>query len=100
MGNYINVSIPRMKGMGDGLHADIEKIPQFINELDDSMRNLGQCWEGPAWMTFQQQVESDILNVLDVYDWMRRFLQALSEGEKIYGTCEKNTYDFIDKVRI
>lgn len=100
MSNYIKVSIPKMKSDGDQLHADIEKIPQFIRELDGAMKTLGTCWEGPAWIAFQQQVESDILNMLDVYDWLRKFLQELSEAEKIYGTCEEKSYDYIDKVRI
>lgn len=100
MSNFVKVSVPRMKNDGDQLYADIEKIPQFVRELDDAMRDLGTCWEGPAWIAFQQQVESDILNMLDMYDWLREFMKALSESEKEYGNCERKCYDCIDKVRI
>ena len=100
MGNYVKVSIPRMKNSGEELDADIRQIPQFVRGLDDAMRHLGSCWEGPAWITFQQQVESDILNILEVYDWLRQFLQAFSDGEEIYGICEKESYDCIKRVRI
>jgi len=100
MNNHIKVSVPKMKNSGDQLHGDMDKIPQFIQELDASMKQLGNCWEGPAWIAFQQQVQSDILNMLDVYDWLRKFLQALSEAEKVYGDCEQRSYDCIDRVRI
>ncbi len=100
MSNYIKVSIPGMKNNGDELETSIGRIPQFVRELDDSMKSLGACWEGPAWLAFRQQVESDILNILEVYDWLCHFLQVLSEGEKIYETCEKESYDCIDKIHI
>lgn len=100
MSNYIKVSVPKMKNDGEQLHADIEKIPQFVRELDASMKALGTCWDGPAWAAFQQQVESDILNMLDMYDWLRRFMQALSDGEKEYGACEQKSYNCVENVRI
>jgi len=100
MSNHIRVSIPKMEGDGDRLHADMEKIPQFIQELEASMNRLGACWEGPAWITFQQQVQSDILNMLDVYEWLRKYAQAMSDSEKAYGNCERKSYDSIDQVRI
>lgn len=100
MGSYIKVSVPRMEETGERLHTGIDKIPQFIHELDEAMKNLGACWSGPAWIGFQQQVESDILNMLDVYNWMREFLETMSQAEKVYGDCEKNSYNQIDRVRI
>ena len=66
MSNYIKVSVPKMKRNAEQLQANVDKIPQFVNSLDASMKNLGACWEGPAWIAFQQQVESDILYLLDV----------------------------------
>lgn len=100
MSNHVKVSIPRMTQDADKLQSDFQRIPQFIQELDGSMKRLGGCWEGPAWIAFQQQVESDILNMLDVYDWLRKLLQAMSEAEKIYGDSEKRSYDCVDAVRI
>ena len=100
MSNHIRVSIPRMKADGDDLHAEIEKIPQFVNELQGAMNDLGRCWEGPAWITFQQQVNSDIENMMSVYEWLRKVVEALSEAEKAYGDCEKSSYDCVDRIRI
>lgn len=100
MSNHIKVSVPRMKSDGELLQADAEKIPQFIRELDAAMKKLGTCWEGPAWVTFQNQVESDILYMLDVYDWLKEFMQAMSEAEKIYGNSEKKSYDCVDAIRV
>ena len=53
MANRIKVSVPQMKDDQDTIHAVAETIPQFVQELDGSMRSLGTCWEGPAWETYQ-----------------------------------------------
>lgn len=100
MNNYIKVSVPKLKRTGETVHTDAEKIPQFVQELEDTMKSLGSCWEGPAWNAFQQQVKSDILNILEVYDWLRKYLEAASEVEKVYGNCERQSYDCVDKVHI
>ena len=52
MSNYVKVSVPRMKSDSEELHAKIEKIPQFIHELDASMKALGDCWTGYSWESF------------------------------------------------
>lgn len=100
MSNHVKVSVPNMKRDGERLHTGAEQIPKFVRELEGAMRSLGTCWEGPAWIAFQQQVESDILNMLDVYDWMRRYLQALSDAEKVYGSCEEQSYECVERVRV
>ena len=100
MTNYIKVSVPKMKSDWERLQTEVEKIPKFIDELDSSMRGLSQCWDGPAWVAFQQQVESDIVNMLDVYDWLKRLLLAMSDVEKIYGESEERNYSCVEKVRI
>ena len=89
-----------MKADSDRLHENMERIPQFVRDLDATMKSLGACWEGPAWITFQQQVESDILNMLDLYDWLRNYLQAISGAEKIYGENEEKNYRTIEKLHI
>lgn len=100
MGKHIRVSIPQMQRDGEKLHTQMEKIPQFVRELENAMQNLGSCWDGPAWITFQQQVASDILQMMEVYDWLRKYVQSLSEAEKAYGEGEKNGYESIKSVRI
>lgn len=100
MSNYVKVSVSRMKEDGERLHIQTERIPQFVRELESSMRSLGTCWEGPAWIAFQQQVESDIINMLDTYDWLRKYMQALSDAEKVYGDCEEKSYSGVERVRV
>ena len=100
MSNYIKVSVPKMKIDWERLQTEVEKIPEFISELDSSMKGLSQCWDGPAWVAFQQQVESDIVNMLDVYDWLRILVTTMSDVEKIYGDSEERSYSCVEKVRI
>ena len=100
MANQIKVSVPRMKSDREQLQTELEKIPSYVQDLEASMKQLGTCWDGPAWLSFQSQVSSDILNMLDLYDWIRGYLERLSEAEKVYGECEKKGYEFVDKVRV
>lgn len=98
-GNW-RVSTPRMKQDEDEIQSQTDQIPTFIQELDASMKRLGQCWDGPAWLTFQQQVELDIQNMLDIYDWMKDFLQAFSQSAKKYGEAEEKSYTAVENVKI
>lgn len=100
MTNHIKVSIPRMKEDGEKFSAYAEKIPIFVQELDNAMKELGRCWEGPAWILFQDQVESDILNMLEIYDWLKDVINTMYETEKLFGESEKRSYHCVDAVRI
>ena len=100
MSNYVKVSVPKMKSDSEELHAKIEKIPQFVHELDASMKALGDCWTGYSWEAFQMQMETDIVNMLDLYDWLRNLQQKCSDAEKKYGESEENSYNCVDRVRI
>lgn len=100
MSDYIKVSIPKMKQDGEKIKANVDKIPEFVQELDEVMKKLGSCWDGPAWITFQGQVESDILYMLNFYDWIRDYFGVLSDAEKLFGDNEKKTYDFVNDVKI
>ena len=98
MGNHLKVSVPRMKNDGEKLQKGFESIPQMIEKLDVSMAKLAQCWKGPAHSVFREQVEKDITNMLDVYQWMKKFLEAHGEAQKVYGNCEQKTFDCISGI--
>ena len=100
MSSNWKVSTPRMKQDEEDIQAQTDQIPKFIQELDASMKRLGQCWDGPAWLVFQQQVESDIQNMLDIYDWMKDYLQALSQSAEKYGEAEKKSYSAVENLKI
>ena len=100
MSNLIKVSVPKMNGDCEKLQADFQKIPDVIHDLEDAIKRLGTCWEGPAWIAFQQQVQTDINNMYELCEDLKGYLQSMAEAEKKYGECEQKTYDVINRVRI
>ena len=100
MNNIWKISTPRMIKDEEAIQAQSEKIPEFIRELDSSMKRLGQCWEGTAWQSFHQQVELDIENMMEIYEWMRNYLVAMSQSVKKYGEVEKNCLSAVENLRI
>ena len=100
MGNYIKVSVPKMKEDADKLQDCYDKVPKLIKDLENVMARLGTCWEGPAWVSFQKQMRIDIANMLDVYDWMKVFIESMTKAEEVYGNCEEQMYQTIEGVRV
>ena len=100
MANHVKVSVPNMKEDADKLQNCYEKIPQLVNDLETVMAKLGTCWDGPAWVSFQQQMHTDIKNMLDVYNWMKTFIESMTKAEETYGNCEEQMYQTVDGVRV
>lgn len=74
------------------IHGNTKKRPSVIEELRVSMRKLSQCWEGPAWATFQTQLNKDIQNMLEVYECLVELQKSLGEGRDIYLKTEFDVY--------
>lgn len=100
MSSHIKVSVPRMNEDAEKLQTCYDKIPQMVKDLENVMAKLATCWDGPAWVSFQQQMRTDIANMLEVYDWMKTFIESMSRAEEIYGNCEEQMYQQIDGVRV
>ena len=97
------VSCNSMKSDAEALSVALKDIPKTIEQLQVSMRNLAQCWEGPAWAAFQMQVNRDIQNMLEVYEksgrtakrsWKRTGYLSENRIWRVYGS-EKNL-DLVD----
>lgn len=92
MAEIQRVSCQAMKRDAEQLSEILKDIPETIEELRVSMRKLAQCWEGPAWATFQTQMNKDIQSMLEVYDRLVELQRALSEGREIYLKTEFSIY--------
>ena len=100
MSKTMKVSVPRMKSDGDTLQNRMKQLPAFVQELDGAMKRLGQCWDGPAWPEFHQQVDKDIQNMLDLYEWMKKYVESMSGCAEVLGNTEKQCYDILNRVKI
>ena len=86
------ISCQSMKRDAEQLSEILKDIPETIEELRVSMRKLSQCWEGPAWATFQTQLNKDIQNMLEVYECLVELQKSLGEGRDIYLKTEFDVY--------
>lgn len=92
MANIQRVSSKGMKKDGEDFSAALKDIPQTIDQLQISMRNLAQCWEGPAWEAFQGQVNRDIQNMHETYQILVELQKHLVEGRETYLRTEYDVY--------
>ena len=75
-----------------------EEIPLLINELEDAMHQLANCWEGVAWGTFQQNTALHIEMLTDIYEYMSRYVITMQEAGIAYERTEQDICAQIRKV--
>lgn len=92
MADIQRVSCPQMKKDAEDLDRVLKNIPQTINQLQVSMRNLAVCWDGPAWEAFQTQVNRDIQNMNEVYKILIELQKGLGKGRETYLRTEFSVY--------
>lgn len=98
MGNQIRVSTSRMSKDVKTLEQQIAVLPQVIRELKTQMHLLASCWEGPAWMAFQNQVADDIAFMSEVYQFLSAYNRSLQSSAEGYLSAEQDNYSEIWKL--
>lgn len=92
MADIQRVSCGQMKRDAQELQTELKNIPKIIEQLEASMNRLAQCWEGPAWTAFQNQVSSDIQNMNKVYRELKKLQKGLGQGRETYLRTEFDVY--------
>ena len=92
MSDHIKVSVNRMRSDSDELQELIERLPQAIENLGNTMDALALCWEGPAFVSFQKQVSSDIDNMEKLYRFLSNYISHIETGSQKYLEAEQNVY--------
>lgn len=92
MANTQRISCKTMKSDAEALSMALKSIPQEIEQLQVSMRNLAGCWEGPAWEAYQVQINKDIRNMYEVYQSLVELQKALGKGRDTYLRTEFDVY--------
>lgn len=88
MADKQKISCGSMKRDAEELETLLKNVPQLMETIKISMRKLANCWEGPAWETFQVQVNKDIQNMNDVYIKLTELQKKLGQGSNIYLSTE------------
>lgn len=92
MSDKLRVSCSAMKSDGEKLAAELKEIPQIIERLHNSVKSLAACWDGPAWASYQNQVNKDIENMKEVYGTLVQLQKALGTGRDTYLKTEFDIY--------
>ena len=62
----------------------------LIDELENSMRQLSGCWEGPAWGAYQKTVAEHMEILTDIYNYMGQYTITMQEAAKEYVHVEQD----------
>ena len=100
MSNQIRVSTSNMSRDVKKMDQQVAVLPEVIRELKVQMSLLASCWEGPAWMAFQNQVADDIAFMSEVYQFLSAYDKALQSSAEGYLSAEQNNYSEIWKLWI
>lgn len=90
MGNYLKISANNLKSDAEKIEELKETIPVLIDELEVSMRQLSNCWEGPAWGAYQKNVAEHIEMLTDIYNYMSQYTIAMQEAAMEYVHAEQD----------
>lgn len=90
MGNYLKISTNTLKRDAEKIEEIKECIPVLIEELEASMRQLSNCWEGSAWGAYQKNVAEHIEMLTDIYNYMSQYTIKMQEAAKEYVYAEQD----------
>ena len=92
MAGIQKVSCESMKRDAATLAEILGKMPKTIEQLHISLKNLARCWEGPAWNAYQNQVNQDIQEIYEIYNYLAELQKSLGKGREIYLKTEYDIY--------
>lgn len=92
MSNHLMISANKLNSDAEKLEELKNTIPVLIDELEVSMRQLSNCWEGSAWGVYQKTVAEDIEKLTDIYNYMSQYTITMQEAAKDYVHAEQDVY--------
>lgn len=100
MDNYLKVSAGLLERDAEKINELKNSIPVLVNELNDSMTQLSNCWEGPAWSSYQANVAYHIEVLTEIYDYLSRYADYMQEARKKYIRAEQDVCTDIKRVNV
>lgn len=90
MADKIRMNANRLKADGEEVKELNESIPILVDELQTAMSKLADCWEGPAWAGYQENMAHYIDMLRDTYEYMGRFSGNLMQASQDYMRVEQD----------
>lgn len=94
----MKISVSSIKNDASKIENDLSSIPALIDELEKSMGQLAQCWEGQAWDVYQTNIALDIEILTEIYRYMGGFTKSINEAATIYQRVEQDVCSTIDRI--
>lgn len=96
----IRVSTQRMKNDRDKLKEDVTLLRNSISELESALAFLAGCWEGPGWVSFQNQVREDMAYMNELCNELETYIKHMQDAAKVYNKSEQRAYTEVAKIWI
>lgn len=96
----LKVSVQGILKDGMKIEEYLESIPVLIDELESSMGRLAQCWEGQAWIQYQNNVAIYVEILTDIYQCMGKYVEDINESAKIYQRAEQDVCTTLDHLLV
>ena len=90
MANFIKMNANKLKKDGEDVKDLNETIPILVDELQGAMSDLANCWEGPAWAGYQENMAHYIDLLREMYEYMGRFAGNIMQASQDYMRTEQD----------
>lgn len=90
MAGYLKVSANSIKSDAEKIDELKEKVPMLLKDLETSMGQLANCWEGPAWAAYQVKVSEYMEMLSEIYEYLTKYTGSMKEAEKDYTRAEQD----------
>ena len=100
MGDYLKISQNSLEKDAQRIDELIATLPALIDDLQQAMQKLSACWEGPAWVAYQQTVTVDVEKLTEMYEHMGKYTGYMKEAAKEYARAEQDVCSEINQVYV
>ncbi|MBO5030833.1 MAG: WXG100 family type VII secretion target [Lachnospiraceae bacterium] len=90
MGDVIRISTRSLRSDADRVKELNDALPGLVKELEESMQQLSNCWEGLAWAGFQQTTAYYIEVLTEVYQYMGTYTENMQKASQDYERTEQD----------
>lgn len=77
-----------------------DSIPRLVHELEGAMGELAGCWDGAAWMAYQEKVAEYVDSLTEIYRSMTIYVECIDEAAILYRRAEQDNCSIINSVLI
>lgn len=98
--NYIEIETQQLDADGQNMQSNLSSVQNEISRLFEEMQQLDAMWDGPAKLTFKNQMLNDFDEMNSICSNLLEFINNMKSASKEYKMCEKTVAELISAIRI